>query len=80
MAFDINTINGYGTGSNGASSGEFGAGYANSYAHVTAVGTNSITIDTATKMDGLFETFTEGAEILFHVSASANSTRVSVWM
>ncbi len=42
----------------------------NSYAHVTAISTTSITIDTANAILGAYEQFAAGSQILFHVSAS----------
>ena len=45
----------------------------NSYAAVTAITANSITIDAATKITGTAD-FTVGAKILIHVSATTGST------
>lgn len=45
----------------------------NSYARVTAMTGDDITIDTATQTAGAYEQFTVGNEILIHVSATQNS-------
>ncbi|MBR1805799.1 MAG: hypothetical protein IJ774_05345, partial [Selenomonadaceae bacterium] len=45
----------------------------NSYARVTAINATSVTIDTATQVTGT-ATFTAGAKILLHVSATTSSS------
>ena len=50
------------------------AGALNSYAHVTAINGNQITINQNDILYGAYEEFEAGVDILFHVSASAATT------
>lgn len=50
------------------------AGALNSYAHVTAINGNQITINQNDILYGAYEDFSVGVDILFHVSASAATT------
>jgi len=73
MAFDQTITNGYGTGALGAVTNP--AGQINSYANVTGIGTagtNQITI--GTPLNGVYETFAVGKEIMLHASAVASGT------
>ena len=70
MAFKLTDVNGYGTGALGDVTNP--AGQINSYANVTAMTANSITI--GTPANGAYETFTVGKEILLHVAAKVSGT------
>lgn len=74
MALKLETIGGYGSGALGDVGGdELFPANLNSYARVTAISGDSITIDDATAIHGSYEDFTEGAEILLHASTAADS-------
>ena len=73
MAFKTSNINGYGTGALGTVS--YSSGQINSYANITAISTNTITIGTPS--NGIYETFAVGKEILLHVSAITTGTDYS---
>jgi|GEM_PF-2367452 len=70
MAFDQTITNGYGAGTLGAVTNP--AGQINSYAPITAIGTNQITI--GTPATGVYETFIVGKEIMIHASAVTSGT------
>ena len=69
MAFPISEIGGYGTGKLGTVKDEVADKQINSYVHVTAITATTITIDSANDYTGAYETFSQGACVLFHVSA-----------
>ena len=71
MACDLKTLNNYGDGSLGAVSNP--TGQINSYANVTAITANSVTIGTAAA--GAYETFAAGKEIMLHVSATNGTSQ-----
>ena len=66
MAFDLNSINGFGQGTNGEIINP--AGQINSYAKVTAIYNNKITIGSIA--DGNYGKFTEGSDVMVHVSTT----------
>lgn len=71
MAFDLNQIGGYGTGELGDIEISDGAVQnLNSYARVTAIDGNTVTIDIANMNEGGYETFRAGNDVLIHVSAT----------
>lgn len=81
MAFPINDVNGYGTGALGDVSDNIDGSNVNSYAHVTAITSNTISIDSSNKKDGNYEKFTAGTEVLIHVTASnGDKTYLGKWM
>ena len=70
MAYKMSDVGGWGTGALGDITNP--AGQVNSYANVTAISTNTVTIGTAS--NGIYETFVVGKEILLHVSAVLSGT------
>ena len=82
MAFNLDTVYGFGSGklqditiSGGATD------KINSYARITAVGTNSITINRDSCREGDFEKFEQGADLLLHISASKGATaKLGDWL
>lgn len=81
MAFPINDVNGYGTGALGTVGDEIAAAEVNSYAQVTGITTNTITINSSQATLGQYEKFTTGTEILIHVSGSnGDKTYLGKWM
>lgn len=68
MAFDIYDARGYGSSTTDATNPTD----INSYAVVTAISNNTITLDDATN-------FTAGKEILIHVAAGTNKTSLGKW-
>ena len=70
MAYKMSEVGGWGTGALGDITNP--AGQVNSYANVTAINTNTVTIGTAS--NGIYETFAVGKEILLHVSAITSGT------
>lgn len=70
MAFKLSDVGGYGTGALGDITNP--SGQINSYANVTAIATNQITI--GTPINGIYEKFVVGSEIMLHVSAVASGT------
>lgn len=70
MAYKMSDVGGWGTGALGDITNP--AGQVNSYANVTAISTNTVTIGTAS--NGIYETFAVGKEILLHVSAITSGT------
>lgn len=71
MAFPISEMGGYGTGRLGTIKDEVSNNTINSYVHVTAITDKTITIDSTNDYPGAYETFSQGACVLFHVSAVA---------
>lgn len=75
LAFDLEQIGGYGTGTLGDVKISEGATQTlNSYARVVGIDANTITIDTETMTLGAFEQFRAGEEILVHCSATNRGT------
>ena len=70
MAYKMSDVGGWGTGALGDITNP--AGQINSYANVTAISTNTVTIGTPSA--GIYETFAVGKEILLHVSAVLSGT------
>ena len=70
MAYKMSDVGGWGTGALGDISNP--SGQINSYANVTAISTNTVTIGTPSA--GIYETFVVGKEILLHVSAVLSGT------
>lgn len=70
MAYKISDVGGWGTGALGAVLNP--AGQINTYANVTAISTNTVTIGTPSA--GIYETFAVGKEIMLHVSAVASGS------
>ena len=70
MAYKMSEVGGFGTGALGDITNP--SGQINSYANVTAINTNTITIGTPS--NGIYETFAVGKEILLHVSAITSGT------
>ena len=70
MAYKMSDVGGWGTGALGDITNP--SGQINSYANVTAISTNTVTIGTAS--NGIYETFAVGKEILLHVSAVLSGT------
>ena len=74
MAFPLQDAGGYGTGALGNVANDLNPGNVNSYAKITGISDTTITINDTTKITGAYETFTTGAEILIHVSATTSSS------
>lgn len=72
MSFDLTRLNRYMPDE--ATDEYIADGVVNSYAPVTAISTNSITIDGNKKIVGDHKQFTVGTEIFIHVSGSRNGT------
>ena len=70
MAYKMSDVGGWGTGALGDITNP--SGQINSYANVTAINTNTVTIGTPS--NGIYETFVVGKEILLHVSAVLSGT------
>ena len=70
MAYKMSDVGGWGTGALGDITNP--SGQINSYANVTAINTNTVTIGTPS--NGIYETFAVGKEILLHVSAVLSGT------
>ena len=71
MAYDLRQIGEYGTGELGDLKITDGAvNNINSYARVTAINGSTITIDVENMIEGAYEQFRAGIEILVHVSAT----------
>lgn len=70
MAYKMSEVGGFGTGALGDITNP--SGQINSYANVTAISTNTVTIGTPS--NGIYETFAVGKEILLHVSAITSGT------
>jgi len=70
MAYKMSDVGGFGTGALGDISNP--SGQINSYANVTAISTNTVTIGTPS--NGIYETFAVGKEILLHASAVLSGT------
>ena len=76
MAFDMNAVGGYGSGRNGDV--VYASGQINSYANVTAMFQNTLTIGTPS--NGVYETFTAGTKILLHVSATNGTSQETTYL
>jgi hypothetical protein len=70
MAYKMSDVGSWGTGALGDITNP--SGQVNSYANVTAISTNTVTIGTPS--NGIYETFAVGKEILLHVSAITSGT------
>lgn len=76
MAFVLNDVYKFGNGTlDDVTISDGATDKINSYAKVTAIAENSITIDYNNKRDGDFEKFAAGNDILIHVSASLSPTK-----
>lgn len=71
MAYDLNTVNGYGTGALGDVTNP--TGQICSYANITAYTTSTITIGSPS--NGVYEKFAVGSEIMIHVSATDGTSQ-----
>lgn len=70
MAYKMSDVGGFGTGALGDITNP--SGQINSYANVTAISANTVTIGTPS--NGIYETFAVGKEIMLHVSAITSGT------
>ncbi len=76
MSFDLKSVYGFGTGALKdveVESGKLHDDF-NSYARVTAIDGNIISIDEENSFSGIFEKFAAGTDILIHASASLSAT------